>query len=100
MHEGVDIGAKTGTEVLAADSGMVSFAGWNGNYGYLVKIDHGGGKETRYAHLSKMAVKTGDTVTKGKVIGYVGSTGRSTGPHLHFEVRINGTAKNPLGFYE
>lgn len=100
MHEGVDIAAKTGTEVLAADSGMVSFAGWNGGYGYLVKIDHGGGKETRYAHLSKIAVELGQTVTKGQVIGYVGSTGRSTGPHLHFEVRINGAAKNPLGFYE
>lgn len=100
MHEGVDIAANTGTEVLAADSGMVSFAGWNGGYGYLVKIDHGGGKETRYAHLSKIAVELGQTVTKGQVIGYVGSTGRSTGPHLHFEVRINGTAKNPLGFYE
>jgi murein DD-endopeptidase MepM/ murein hydrolase activator NlpD len=100
MHEGVDIAAKTGTEVLAADSGMVSFTGWNGSYGYLVKRDHGGGKETRYAHLSKIAVKTGQTVTKGQVIGYVGSTGRSTGPHLHFEVRINGVAKNPLGFYQ
>jgi murein DD-endopeptidase MepM/ murein hydrolase activator NlpD len=100
MHEGVDIAAKTGTEILAADSGMVSFTGWNGGYGYLVKVDHGGGKETRYAHLSKIAVKTGQTVTKGDVIGYVGSTGISTGPHLHFEVRIDGVAKNPLGFYE
>lgn len=100
MHEGVDIAANTGTEVLAADSGMVSFAGWSGGYGYLVKIDHGGGKETRYAHLSKIAVEVGQTVTKGQVIGYVGSTGKSTGPHLHFEVRINGVAKDPLSFYK
>jgi murein DD-endopeptidase MepM/ murein hydrolase activator NlpD len=100
MHEGLDIGASTGTEILAADSGMVSFAGWNGGYGYLVKIDHGGGKETRYGHMSKIACKVGQTVTKGDVIGYVGSTGVSTGPHLHFEVRINGVAKNPLDYYK
>lgn len=100
MHEGVDIGADTGTKILAADSGMVSFAGWNGGYGYLVKIDHGGGKETRYAHMSKIDCKVGQTVTKGDLIGYVGSTGNSYGPHLHFEVRINGNARNPLDFYK
>jgi murein DD-endopeptidase MepM/ murein hydrolase activator NlpD/phosphosulfolactate phosphohydrolase-like enzyme len=100
FHKGVDIGAPTGTEVLAADSGMVTSAGWNGGYGNCVKIDHGGGKVTLYAHLSKMAVATGATVEKGQVIGYVGSTGVSTGPHLHFEVHVDGVAKDPLSYYE
>ena len=100
MHNGIDIAANRGTPVLAADSGMVSFAGWNGGYGYLVKIDHGGGKETRYAHLSVPPVSVGQKVEKGDVIGYVDSTGNSSGPHLHFEVRANGVAKNPLDFYQ
>lgn len=100
LHQGVDIAASTGTKIIAADAGMVSFAGWNGGYGNLVKIDHGGGKETYYGHMSKIAVKVGDTVAKGDVIGYVGSTGNSTGPHLHFEVREGGTAKNPLNYYK
>lgn len=100
MHQGVDIGAPSGTPVIAADSGMVSFAGWNGGYGNLVKIDHGNGKETWYAHLSKFAVSVGAKVEKGQVIGYVGSTGRSNGPHLHFEVRQGGSAKDPLSYYK
>jgi len=100
LHQGVDIAASTGTKIIAADAGMVSFAGWNGGYGNLVKIDHGGGKETYYGHMSKIAVKVGDTVAKGDVIGYVGSTGNSTGPHLHFEVREGGVAKNPLNYYK
>jgi len=100
FHQGVDIGADRGAPILAADSGMVSFAGWNGGYGYLVKISHGGGMETWYAHLSKMAVSVGDEVERGQVIGYVGSTGNSTGPHLHFEVHVDGVAKNPLDFYK
>lgn len=99
-HQGIDIGAPAGTPIRAADSGMVSFAGWNGGYGYLVKIDHGGGKETWYAHMSKIAVSVGQKVSKGEVIGYVGSTGNSTGPHLHFEVRVGGTAVNPLNYYK
>ncbi len=78
---------------------MVTFAGWNGGYGNLVKVDHGS-TQTWYAHMSKMAVKTGDKVEKGAVIGYVGSTGISTGPHLHFEVHVEGVAKDPLGFYK
>ena len=100
LHQGVDIGAARGTSVLAADSGMVAFVGWNGGYGNLVKIDHGGGKQTWYAHLDRFAVEVGASVNKGDVIGYVGSTGNSTGPHLHFEVRIDGTAKDPLSFYQ
>ena len=88
FHAGVDIGAATGTAT-----------GWNGGYGNLVKIDHGK-TQTWYAHLSKIAVSTGDKVEKGATIGYVGSTGISTGPHLHFEVHVDGVAKDPLSFYE
>jgi len=99
-HRGVDIGAPTGTPVLAADSGMVVFAGWNGGYGNLVKIAHGSNMQTWYAHLSDFAVSTGQEVKKGDVIGYVGNTGISTGPHLHFEVHIDGVANDPLSFYK
>ena len=100
FHSGVDIAAATGTPVLAADNGMVSYAGWNGGYGRLVLIDHGNGMVTAYAHLSSYAVSVGDRVEKGQVIGYVGSSGNSTGPHLHFEVRVNGVAVNPLDYYK
>ena len=100
FHQGIDIAANKGVQIIAADAGMISFAGWSGGYGYLVKIDHGGGKETWYGHQSKIAVKVGDTVAKGDVIGYVGSTGNSTGPHLHFEVHEGGSAKNPLNYYK
>lgn len=99
FHAGVDIGVPTGTPVLAADNGMVSFRGWDGNYGYVIHVDHGGGKVTWYAHLSSFNVAVGDTVKKGQVIAYSGNTGYSTGPHLHFEVHIDGTAVNPLSFY-
>jgi murein DD-endopeptidase MepM/ murein hydrolase activator NlpD len=99
-HRGVDIGAASGTPIIAADSGMVVFAGWNGGYGNLVKIAHGSNMQTWYAHLSKFAVSTGQEVKKGDVIGYVGSTGVSTGPHLHFEVHVDGVANDPLGFYK
>ena len=101
FHQGIDITASTGTKIVAADAGMISFAGWlNGGYGYLVKIDHGDGRETWYGHQSKIAVSVGDTVSKGDVIGYVGSTGNSTGPHLHFEMHEGGGTKNPLSFYK
>ena len=101
FHTGIDIAAPAGTPVLAADSGMVVFRGWSGNYGNLLKIDHGGGKlETWYGHLSAFNVSVGDTVKKGQVIGYVGNTGFSTGPHLHYEVRDHGTAVDPLGYYK
>lgn len=100
-HEGIDIAAVTGTPVLAADSGMVVFRGWYGNYGNLIRIDHGEGKMvTWYAHLNGFNANVGDTVKRGDVIGWVGNTGLSTGPHLHFEVRVNGTPVNPLNFYQ
>ncbi|HYF92953.1 MAG TPA: peptidoglycan DD-metalloendopeptidase family protein [Symbiobacteriaceae bacterium] len=101
FHYGIDLAASEGTPVLAADSGMVVFRGWDGNYGYVLHVDHGGGEMvTWYAHLSGFAVSQGETVTKGQVIGYVGNTGFSTGPHLHYEVHVNGTAVNPLEFYQ
>lgn len=98
MHEGVDLAARTGTAINAADGGTVIFAGKNGNYGYMIDIDHGGGLVTRYAHCSKLYVSKGDKVYKGQTIAAVGNTGRSTGPHLHFEVRKNGTPQNPYSY--
>lgn len=95
LHTGIDIGAAAGTKVLAANSGTVIKAAWNNSYGNVIMIDHGGGIVTLYAHNSKLAVKTGDVVSKGQVISYVGSTGMSTGPHIHFEVRVNGEYQNP-----
>ncbi len=98
QHNGLDIATKKGTPVYAAASGTVSFSGYQGSFGNLVKIKHGGGLETYYAHLNSRAVSSGQSVKRGQLIGYVGSTGRSTGPHLHFEVRVNGTPKNPLNY--
>lgn len=95
LHTGMDIGAAAGTNVLAANDGNVIKAGWNNSYGNLVMIDHGGGIVTLYAHNSKLLVSTGDVVAKGQVIALVGSTGQSTGPHIHFEVRVNGEYQNP-----
>lgn len=99
-HTGVDIAAPTGTPARAADRGVVVLAGWYGAYGRTVMVDHGGGRlMTLYGHLSRVAVRVGQSVEKGQVIGYVGCTGRCTGPHLHFEVRENGRPVNPLRFY-
>lgn len=98
MHEGIDLAARTGTAIKAADGGTVIFAGKNGSYGLMVDIDHGGGFVTRYAHCSKILVKKGDKVYQGQTIAAVGNTGRSTGPHLHFEVRKNGVAQNPYNY--
>ncbi|HHY81601.1 MAG TPA: peptidoglycan DD-metalloendopeptidase family protein [Clostridiales bacterium] len=98
LHKGIDIANKKGTPIYAAESGKVIFSGWQGGYGNLVQIDHGGGMVTFYAHMSKRAVSVGATVSRGQLIGYVGSTGNSTGPHLHFEVRINDSPKNPLNY--
>ena len=98
MHQGLDIAAPTGRPITAAKSGTVIVAGWSGGYGQLVVVDHGGGLATAYAHQSRIAVKTGDPVTQGGLVGFVGSTGHSTGPHLHFEVRVNGAARDPLPY--
>jgi murein DD-endopeptidase MepM/ murein hydrolase activator NlpD len=98
MHEGLDIAANLGSPIYAALSGTVSFAGWSDGYGKLIKLKHDNGLETYYGHCSKLLVSTGEKVDKGDKIGEVGSTGRSTGPHLHFEVRVNGVAKNPTNY--
>jgi len=98
FHSGIDIAAPYGTLVKAADGGQVVQAGYFGGYGYSIMIYHGGGYATWYAHLSGFNVSMGQMVERGQVIGFVGSTGWSTGPHLHFEVRINGNPQNPLGF--
>ena len=98
MHNGVDMAAPTGTRIGAADGGTVVFAGYRGAMGNLVIIDHGGGIRTYYAHCSRLFVRRGDRVFQGQHIANVGSTGRSTGPHLHFEVHVNGVPRNPLNF--
>ena len=94
-HTGLDIATATGTPIKVIADGTVTFAAYSGSYGYLVKVDHGNGVETWYGHTSKMLVKTGQEVKSGDTIALVGSTGNSTGPHLHFEVRINGEHVNP-----
>jgi len=98
FHSGQDIDAATGDPVVAGASGKVTFAGWQNGYGQLVVIDHGGGLTTRYGHLSHIDVAQGKTVARSEFIGRVGSTGRSTGPHLHYEVRINDEPVNPLQY--
>lgn len=100
MHEGVDFPAEVGTPMVAAASGVVITAERHPEYGNLIEIDHGKGLTTRYAHASKLFVKTGMLVRRGRKIGEVGNTGRSTGPHLHFEVRMNGIAVNPNRFLQ
>lgn len=99
FHGGIDIGTDTGTPVAAAADGEVLQAEYMGGYGYSILIYHGGGFATFYAHLSGFAVSAGSKVKRGQVIGYVGSTGYSTGPHLHFEVRVNGAQKNPYSYF-
>jgi murein DD-endopeptidase MepM/ murein hydrolase activator NlpD len=98
LHPGIDFRDPVGSNVPATAAGTVTRAGWAGGYGNMVEIDHGGGYSTRYAHLSEIDVKVGDHVKLGETIGRTGSTGRSTGPHLHYEVRHNGKAVNPVSF--
>jgi len=98
LHPGLDIGAGTGTPIQAAAVGRVIVAGYSGGYGNLIVIDHGNGIATAYAHQSRLGVSVGQDVSQGQVIGYVGSTGFSTGPHLHFEVRVNGSPVDPMGY--
>jgi murein DD-endopeptidase MepM/ murein hydrolase activator NlpD len=98
MHTGLDFRASMGDPVRATASGKVESAGWSGGYGRMIEIDHGNGLSTRYGHLSEIGVKVGDTIKIGQIIGAVGSTGRSTGPHLHYETRIDGEAVDPQKF--
>ena len=97
-HSGLDIGVPTGTPIKAAASGTVTFSGYQGSYGYLVVITHENGVQTYYAHNSRLLVTAGQYVSQGELISYSGSTGRSTGPHLHLEVRVNGVAQNPQNY--
>lgn len=98
FHTGLDLAAPSGAAVVATSPGTIMAAGWCGGYGLCVTIDHGGGLQTLYGHLSRIDVSPGQNVSSGQAIGLVGSTGRSTGPHLHYEVRINGLPVNPAGF--
>lgn len=97
-HKGVDLAAPTGTPIFATADGIVSRADRFSSYGLYISLKHGANLETRYAHMSRLAVAAGQRVSKGDIIGYVGSTGRSTGPHLHYEVRVNGVAVNPIPY--
>ena len=98
MHEGLDFPAETGTPIVAAASGKVVFADSHNHYGKMIEIDHGNGLVSRYAHAAQLVAKAGDLVLRGQQVATVGSTGRSTGPHLHFEVRLNGIPQNPARF--
>jgi murein DD-endopeptidase MepM/ murein hydrolase activator NlpD len=100
LHEGIDFIADVGTPVFAAAGGVVVFAEYHHQYGNMVEIDHGNDFITRYAHNSKVMIKVGEVVRRGRKIAEVGSTGRSTGPHLHFEVRYKGVAQNPARFLQ
>lgn len=98
MHAGIDFRAPTGTDIRSAGAGTVIKAGWNGGYGRMVEIDHGNGLTSRYAHMSRIKVSEGQKVETGDIVGQVGNSGRSTGPHLHYEVRRNGDALDPVRF--
>lgn len=98
MHSGIDIAAPTGTPVVATGDGWVTFAGWRGGYGYMIEIQHPSGHSTRFAHLSRILIAQSQPIRRGTVIGLIGSTGRSTGPHLHYEVRFNGKPLDPRAF--
>ncbi len=95
-HSGIDLAASIGTPIYATANGMVGKAQWQGGYGLFVEMEHGGGLQTRFGHMSRLNVAAGQQVRKGDLIGYVGSTGLSTGPHVHYEIRVNGRAVNPI----
>lgn len=99
-HKGVDLAAPTGTPVYATADGTVSRASWFSGYGLYIALEHGGDMQTRYGHMSRLNVAEGQHVHKGDVIGFVGSTGNSTGPHLHYEVRVDGEAVNPVPYMQ
>ena len=98
FHGGLDIDGERGDSVAAPANGIVTKSGWQGGYGNMIEIDHGNGLTTRYGHLSKIDVQVGDNINRGQIIGLVGSTGRSTGPHLHYELRVNDKPINPRRF--
>ncbi|MGC2237799.1 MAG: M23 family metallopeptidase [Pyrinomonadaceae bacterium] len=98
FHAGMDIDGERGDTVMAPANGVITKAEWTGGYGNMIEIDHGNGLTTRYGHLSKIEVTVGDTITRGQLIGLIGSTGRSTGPHLHYELRLNDKSINPRRF--
>ena len=100
QHKGIDLAQPVGSPVYATADGMVSKADWFSSYGLFISLEHGGNIQTRYGHLSRLNVAAGQSVRKGDLIGYVGSTGRSTGPHLHYEVRIGGLAVNPVSYMQ
>jgi murein DD-endopeptidase MepM/ murein hydrolase activator NlpD len=98
MHEGIDLAVGVGTPVVSAAAGTVIVAGWMGGYGNLVVVDHGNGVSTAYGHNTSVTVGVGQSVAQGQLIAYSGNTGHSTGPHVHFEVRINGSPVDPMGY--
>jgi murein DD-endopeptidase MepM/ murein hydrolase activator NlpD len=98
MHTGIDFRAPSGSPIRATAAGRVVESGWVGGYGNMVEIDHGHGLTTRYAHMSSLGVDVGETVARGDIVGKVGSTGRSTGPHLHYETRLDGEPMDPMRF--
>jgi murein DD-endopeptidase MepM/ murein hydrolase activator NlpD len=98
LHAGIDIGVNSGTPIRAAAAGTVIYCGWMGGYGNFTLVDHGNGTVTAYGHQSRLGCSLNQRVSGGQVIGYVGNTGTSTGPHLHFEVRIRGVALDPLAY--
>ena len=100
FHSGEDMATAYGSRIYAPGAGTVVYAGWKGGYGRVIEIDHGGGFKTRYGHLSRIGVKTGQKIAFREVIGKVGSSGRSSGPHLHYEVWFDGIVRNPSRFIE
>lgn len=99
-HKGIDLAGPVGTPIYATADGVISKAEWFSSYGLYVSIEHGGALQTRYGHMSRLNVASGQRVRKGEIIGFIGTTGRSTGPHLHYEVRVNGEAVNPIPYMQ